>query len=376
MPSDPDTLLAAWLADRDDPTARAALAEACVADRALARRARALQALDGLLALRLRGLTAIGFRAALDERMAVLAAADFRRGVLRALPRQRSPTVRWVAMVAAAALAIATLLWWAPWTPVPFASVIADAGEHNLALPGGGQLTMLPGSAWLPTTEGGRLQAGAVDLDVATRSGSPFRAGLGDAEVIVLGTQFRLRRQGSAGSVLLERGRITVERGTERWTLAAGEAIDLAATPVRHGLLLHDGWSASPGPQEMLCRPTPPATLTFTAPASQGEAWALAERSVDGLGTVTLLASGSGAPGTSWGLVASERDGDAWLLGGDQLAAIPVPILRGWWPGVPPHKRLAANGDGRFDPASVVRLGLSVSGGAGTLIVQELVSWR
>ena len=53
-----------------------------------------------------------------------------------------------------------------------------------------------------------------------------------------------------------------------------------------------------------------------------------------------------------------------------------VPILRGWWPGMPPHKRLAANGDGRFDPASVVRLGLSVSGGAGTLIVQELVSWR
>lgn len=375
MPSDPDSLLANWLADPDDATARTALAEACVADRALARRARALHALDGLLALRLRGMTAVAFHAALDERMAALAAADFRRSVLRALPPRRRIAMRWLAT--AAILAIATLLWWAPWTPPTEATVVADAGTRTLPLPGGGGLTLQPGSAWLPEPTGGRLQAGAADVEVAPRGGGePFRAGLGDAEVTVLGTLFRLRRQGAAGSVLLERGRVAVARGGERWTMAAGDALDLAATPVRHGRLLLDGWRAATAPQAMACSAAPPATLVFTATAGPGETWALAERPIDGLTTITLLASGSGSPGTAWGLVASERDGDAWLLGGDQLADVPTPVLRGWWPGMPPHKRLAANGDGRFEPATVVRLGISVSGGAGSLTIQEPVAWR
>jgi len=374
MPSDPESLLAAWLADRDDPAARAALAEACSADRALARRARALQALDGLLALRLRGLTAVAFRGALEKRMTALASTDFRRGVLRALPQRRTIAMRWLA--AAAVLAITTLLWWAPWTPTVVTTLIADAGLRTLPLPGGGELTLQPGSAWLPAATGGRLQAGAADLEVAPRSGSPFRVGLGDTEVTVLGTLFRLRRQGAAGSVLLERGRIAVQRGSESWTLEAGEALDLAATPVRRGRLMLDGWSASRGPQTMICRQAPPATLTFTASAGQEETWALAERPIDGLGNITLLVSASGAPGTAWGLIASERDGDTWLLGGDQLAAISTPILRGWWPNMPPHKQLAGYGDGHFDPTSVIRLGISVSSGAGTLTVQEPVAWQ
>ena len=66
MSSDLDHQLAAWLANRDDPEVRAALADACGTDPESARRARALMAIDGLLALRMRGMSPASFRQAID----------------------------------------------------------------------------------------------------------------------------------------------------------------------------------------------------------------------------------------------------------------------------------------------------------------------
>lgn len=374
MSSDLDHQLAAWLANRDDPEVRAALADACGANPESARRARVLMAIDGLLALRMRGMSPASFRQAIEVRISELAQVDFRRGVLRSLPRRRTAEVRW--LVAAALIAITTMLWWAPWMPTPPTPMIADASVHTVPIIGGGELTLQPGSAWLPATSGGRLQAGAADLVVSKRAAEPFVVDLGDTGITVLGTVFRLRREGAAGSVFLQQGHLTISRRADTWDLKAGEVLDLSASSVDRGLLLIDGWFASPGPQKMAWSPAPPATLTFTAPAGQAVTWALAEHAVDGLGKVTLITSGTGDPGTSWGLVATERDGDAWLLAGDGLAKIPVPSIRGWWPGVPPHKQLATNGDGHFDPTEVVKIGISISGGAGSITVQEPVAWR
>lgn len=373
MSSDLDHQLAAWLANRDEPVVRAALADACGADPESARRARALMAIDGLLALRMRGMSPASFRQAIEVRISELAQVDFRRGVLRSLPRRRMEVVRW--LVAAALIAITTMLWWAPWTPTQPTPMIADTSMHTAPLTGGGELTLQPGSAWLPATAGGRLQAGVADLVVSKRTAEPFVVDLGDTGITVLGTVFRLRREGAAGSVFLQQGHLAISRRADTWDLKAGEVLDLSASSVGRGQLLIDGWFASPGPQKMSWSPAPPATVTFTAPAGQADTWALAEHAVDGVGKVTLITSGTGDPGTSWGLVASERDGDVWLLAGDDLAKIPVPSTRGWWPGVPPHKQLAANGDGHFDPKDVVKIGIAIGGGAGSITVQEPVAW-
>ena len=109
MSSDLDHQLAAWLANRDDPEVRAALADACGANPESARRARVLMAIDGLLALRMRGMSPASFRQAIEVRISELAQVDFRRGVLRSLPRRRTAEVRW--LVASALIAITTMLW-------------------------------------------------------------------------------------------------------------------------------------------------------------------------------------------------------------------------------------------------------------------------
>jgi len=152
----------------------------------------------------------------------------------------RGATRRWRALagaLAALCLAAGVWFWRAGSAEVPSvwagALVTSDDAPVNFTLAEGTLIELDPRSEveLLSSRPGSvklRVRSGSARFDVAKRRARKFSVELGEVEVLVTGTQFRVRRSPSAGGekirVDVEEGTVEVQRaGAARVTLSEGE---------------------------------------------------------------------------------------------------------------------------------------------------------
>lgn len=161
--------------------------------------------------------------ARLDESWAAIEGRLHERGRPR---RARA----WGAAVAALAAAAAVALWvgWpsqSPWVGTTLATADEGAEVH---LPEGSAVRAEARTELVRLLESERevrlaLREGAASFDVVRNPDRLFAIEAGDVEVRVVGTAFRVARQGERVRVEVERGAVDVRRGDELVRLRAGE---------------------------------------------------------------------------------------------------------------------------------------------------------
>ncbi len=245
-PAPDDHLIDAYLEERLDPVAISAFEERLASEPALSRRLAAHVLLD----LQLRDLTGSA-PSALPHTPAP------------ATPRRRhAPIRRWwpgaLVSTAAALIAVVVLLNWPGSAPTGAHVAVVPTAGTTLTIDGQsgtvsvlrvGQTLRIHGSATLrwpdQATEatvtpsgvesgiavvrlsdhGLILDVGAVDADVAPQTpGHPFSITAGDAVATVLGTHFRVERQGKRTLLSVVHGRVELRQGAAASVVTAGGA--------------------------------------------------------------------------------------------------------------------------------------------------------
>jgi hypothetical protein len=135
-----------------------------------------------------------------------------------------------VGAVGALAVAAAVVVWLSrpPERATPSVHrVTADASAVTVPW-GDAEITLEPGGAIVATGDASRgvvvvIERGAAQFAVAPRAGRPrYAVVAGDVEVEVVGTQFRVERQGDTARVDVREGVVTVRRGGEEHRVEAG----------------------------------------------------------------------------------------------------------------------------------------------------------
>ena len=161
------------------------------------------------------------------------------RAVLAELERDARapapPAGRWrgavlaAAVVSAAAVAIALWMTRPAGRAAPEASRFAAAGTERQVRWGDAAITLEPGAAVVATGDDATgvvvvIERGAARFEVAPREARPaFTVVAGEVEVTVVGTRFRVERQGDDAAVSVDEGVVRVERGDVETTLERGE---------------------------------------------------------------------------------------------------------------------------------------------------------
>lgn len=165
----------------------------------------------------------------------------FVRGVLRRSSR-RGRVRRWPLLpLAAAALLVLSLGWWAL-RPAPDPRWIS--GPASVALAGGGTAELEPGARWRNEATP-FLERGKVSLEVAPRSAAPFVLRTPQASITVLGTRFRVEVDEDT-AVAVQRGRVRLEgaTGTPIELTAGGRGRCAGGAPRSERILFASGFAA------------------------------------------------------------------------------------------------------------------------------------
>lgn len=337
------------------------------------------------------------------------------------------PMRRWPLLAAAAALAIglATAGWLLGPSAAP-ALVIAAAGEGvevvaaegvraarsgqripagavvrtrgaaaSITLADGSELRLGPGSELYATRTGGRIEPHlAIGSLVAAYRPQSVERGLTTPHlaIAVVGTRFTVE-VGAATMVAVEEGRVrcTVP-GRAPVEVAAGGRVGSADGPHPDALLRLVPFDDAEGDERWESRNPDRITVARSAdePASGAACWRIAYiRQPGGMswgqvgrplapppgftGLRCRLRTDAAAPGALWNVLLVERDGETWWIGGGRLDGLGP----GWQavdmvvPRQP--KRLAGNGDGRFDPATAESLVFSLVDATATVSLDDLV---
>ena len=254
--SDQDQQIAAYLDDRLDAAAHAAFEQRLASEPALSRRLAA----HLLLEVELRGQrTSPSTRQPVVRGPVVSQASGTKKSVRR---RAQVSTIRWPAVLAgAAALVVAVMLAWPALHPAPSAvevelvvistavdAVSVDGSRTPPSVLRPGQtlrvrpqatatlrwrgeateavITPTSGEAVVRLSEQGLiLDVGAVDAVVAPRApAQAFRITAGDAVATVLGTRFRVERQGPRTLLAVTSGRVELRQGEAMRVVGAGSS--------------------------------------------------------------------------------------------------------------------------------------------------------
>lgn len=178
------------------------------------------------------------------------------------------------AVAAAAAIGVVKLVSPATEAPAPLHVATGD-GAARAPIGVGSELEVGPQSEVVATGDDTRgvvvvLERGWVTCDVAPRAGRPpFVVQAGDVRVRVVGTKFRVERQGRSDvRVLVTHGRVEVSRGGETHVVTDGEVWPRTPTTATASVVAIDPpppTSASPPPP-----PTSPAPSATPGPATSG----------------------------------------------------------------------------------------------------------
>lgn len=308
----------------------------------------------------------------------------------RRVRRRARALAWWPAAAAAAALVAAIALAWP--APAPLVEVLpspAATVDIDGRLSAGGAFALRPGQRlrttavvtlrWrgeattaelMPTTgaaearlvgDGLELEAGAIEAEVAPRGADRrFRVIVGEAQAIVIGTRFRVERQGARTLLAVASGRVELRRGASSDIVTTGQRAVADAQGVRP-----------------LAEPAP-----ATAPAVDVDRGLLARWSGDGLvgGRLGDLGPG-GHHGQASGVRAvAGRRGQALAFAGEaSTVTIPAaPALEIGDPAQPftialwlrqaagvarGEQTLVAKGRNAAQPAPTLAICLAISGG-------------
>lgn len=410
-PDEREALLASVFSDDATPDDEAQLVALRAEDPALDQRADGLLVVHRLLAWRERRCKDEVFRSLVLAHLSTTTDDAFTAQVVARLQWQRQRVMFW--SVAAAAVVMATILLWPRTTPPaapvmaqpepavaptppaqPSHAAVTDRNETvQVHLPGGHTLTVAPDSRWRwDGSGGGLLEAGRAAVAVQPRQPGEdaFVLRTPDLQVRVLGTRFTLAVDDTGSLVRVNSGRVAVgDDAAASWELGPDDYAERRDGVWRLGRILDEGteglpWTVTAGPMELtserradglyLHKPLavdddPEATWgTVEAPWMIPDAQATLE--------IRLRLAVPGQE-VAWGVVLSEDDHDTWLALSQPLPIDGSSVTLRWPLDGTPIKPLTDLGDGRYDPAAVHHIALTVSGrAAGSIVVESLRTIR